>query len=108
MKYAIVQIGGKQYKIKTGDQLKVEKIERSGIAQDTIEFKDVLLVFNEDGKEVKIGRPTLEAKVLAKIIEEGRSKKVTVLKYKPKIRYRKKYGHRQPYTKIEIVDIIDF
>lgn len=105
MKYAIVQIGGKQYKVKIGDQLKIEKIERGESAEDSVEFKDVLLVFNEDGKEVKIGTPTVKARVLAKIIEEGKSKKVIVLKFKPKIRYRKKYGHRQPYTKIEIVDI---
>jgi len=104
MTYAIIKTGGKQYKVKLGDVLKIEKIEANKGAQ--IEIKDVLMVFDEETKEVKIGTPIIKgAKIKAIVLEQGRDKKITVIKYKPKIRYKKKYGHRQPYTKIEITGI---
>lgn len=83
--------------IKPGDVLKVEKIKGAKVGSSDFYFDKVLLV--ADGENVKIGTPFLEeAKVSAKIEEEGRGKKVTILKYKPKTRYRIKKGHRQPYT----------
>lgn len=108
MQYAIIKTGGKQYKVKVGDIIKIEKITAN--EKQEIIFDDVLLIFDEENGEVKdfkIGKPKIEsAQVKAKVVEQGRDKKVTVIKYKPKIRYKKKYGHRQPYTKIEITDII--
>ena len=105
MQYAIIKTGGKQYKVKLGDVLKIEKIEVNKGAET--EIKDVLMVFDEETKEVKIGTPIIKkAKIKAIVLDQGRDKKITVVKYKPKIRYKKKYGHRQPYTKIEIKDII--
>lgn len=104
MKYAIIKTGGKQYKIKVGDTLKVEKL--SAEPNSEIEFKEVLLVFDDAAKEIKIGTPYIEnAFVKARVMEQGRGKKITVVKYKPKIRYKKVYGARQPYTKIEILKI---
>lgn len=105
MKYAVIQTGGKQYKVKKGDIIKIEKIEAN--ENQEIEFNNVLLLFNdEDEKEVKIGTPLVkDAVVKAKVLEHGRDKKISIIKYKPKVRYRKKLGHRQPYTKVKILDI---
>ena len=97
--YAIVETGGKQYKVERGDQLVVEKLDAEPGA--AVEL-DVLLV--SDGKAVQVGRPVV-AGVKAKVVEHGKGDKVVVLHYKPKKNYRKKQGHRQPYTKIEIVSI---
>jgi large subunit ribosomal protein L21 len=103
--FAIIKTGGKQYKIKKGDEIRVEKIK--GEKGDKIEFDKVLLLADEKARKVDIGRPYLkEKKVEAKILEQGRSKKVTVIKYKPKSRYRRKVGYKQPYTKVKIVKII--
>lgn len=108
MTYAIIKTGGKQYKVKVGDIIKVEKIQAN--ENQEIIFDDVLLIFDEKNgavKDIKIGKPFVkDAKIKAKVLEQGRDKKITVIKYKPKIRYKKKYGHRQPYTKIEILEII--
>ena len=108
MKYAIIKTGGKQYKVKVGDKIKIEKIEAN--EDQTIELQEVLLIFDEDKGEIndlKIGQPAVsKALVKVKVIEQGRAKKVDVIKYKPKIRYKKKYGHRQPYTKIEVLEIV--
>jgi large subunit ribosomal protein L21 len=100
--YAIFKTGGKQYKVEEGQLLKVEKLD---IAEgDTIEFTDVLAVNADDG--IKYGRPFVEgAKITAKAIKQGKNKKIIVFKYKPKKRYRKKAGHRQPYTKLLIEKI---
>lgn len=104
MTHAIIQTGGKQYKVKIGDTLKIEKIEAN--LNDEVTLKEVLLLFDESAKEVILGVPYVEnAEVKAKILEQGRSKKVTVLKFKSKVRYKKKYGHRQPYTKLQITEI---
>lgn len=101
---AIIQTGGKQYKVKEGGVIKVEKLP--GSAGDAIKFNKVLLLADEKGEDVKCGRPHLEnTKVVGKILEQGRDKKVLVVKYKPKVRYRRKAGHRQFYTKVKIEKI---
>jgi large subunit ribosomal protein L21 len=101
--YAIIRTGGKQYRVQNGDVINVEKLPNSE-ADATITFDDVLLV--GDDETTHVGSPTIAgAKVEAKVIENGKSKKVIVYKYKSKKDYRKKQGHRQPYTKVEITDI---
>jgi large subunit ribosomal protein L21 len=101
-KLAIIKTGGKQYKVAENQILEVEKLpEELG---NTITFEDVLLV--ADGKDVKVGTPTVaKATVTAKVLDQGRSKKVTVIKYKAKTRYLRKKGHRQPFTKLQIEKI---
>lgn len=98
--YAIVQTGGKQYKVKEGETLKVEKLEAQPGADVDLE---VLLVTDEEGKALKVGTPTLAgAKVTAKVVAQGRADKIRVVKYKPKSRYTRVAGHRQPFTEIKI------
>ncbi|HCX65871.1 MAG TPA: 50S ribosomal protein L21 [Eubacteriaceae bacterium] len=100
--YAVVKTGGKQYCVKEGDVLSVEKVALED-GQDTVEFTEVLAI--NDG-EMVVGTPTVEgAKVEGKVVEEGKSKKVVVYKYKSKKDYRRKQGHRQPFTKIQITKI---
>ncbi|GBE11943.1 50S ribosomal protein L21 [bacterium BMS3Bbin14] len=100
--YAIIRTGGKQYHVATGDRLRVEKIQ--GNVGDTVELADVLMVV--DGEEAKIGQPVVDgAKVIAKIAEQGRAKKVVVFKKKRRKGYRVKRGHRQSYTALTIEDI---
>jgi large subunit ribosomal protein L21 len=99
--YAVIKTGGKQYKVSAGDLLKVEKLD--GAVGDTIELNEVLMV---GGEEVKIGTPLLpDAKVKAKIVEQGKDKKILVFKSKRRKTYRKKNGHRQPITRLKITDI---
>jgi len=102
MKLAIIKTGGKQYVVKEGERLKVEKINvKEG---DNFDFENVLLV--ADDKETKIGAPLIEvAKVEAKVLKQGRSKKVIVFHYHSKTRYKKKAGHRQHFTEVEIKGI---
>ncbi len=101
--FAVIKTGGKQYIVKPGDRLKVEKIE--GQIGDTVEISEVLLI-NKNG-EVKIGTPLVEgAKVIATIVEHGKAPKVIVFKKKAKKGYKRKRGHRQFYTTIEIKEII--
>ena len=101
--YAIIETGGKQYRVKEGDTLLVEKLEAE--QGDIITIEDVLAV-SKDGK-LTVGSPIVDgAKVEAKVVEQGKSKKVIIFKYKPKKDYRKKRGHRQPYTKL-VIDKID-
>lgn len=101
--YAVIKTGGKQYKVKEGETLKVEKLDAE--PGKTVDL-EVLMVADEGGKDVKVGTPTLDgAKVTAKVLEQGRAKKVEVVKYKPKSRYTRRNGHRQPFTKIEISSI---
>ena len=100
--YAIVKTGGKQYKVAEGDVLFVEKLE--GNAGDVVTLNEVLAC-TKDG-ELVVGAPTVEgASVQAIVVEQGNAKKVIVFKYKAKTDYRRKQGHRQPYTKIVIEKI---
>lgn len=102
---AVIKTGGKQYKVSPKEKLKVEKLE--GEEGSNIVFDQVLLVFSEDGKDINIGDPIVKsAKVEAKIVKQGREKKVEIMKYKPKIRYKKRTTHRQPFTEIEIGNIV--
>ena len=100
--YAVLTTGGKQYRVQEGDVLFVEKLNAE--VDSTVELTEVLAVA-KDG-EIKVGAPVVEgAKVVAKVLAQGKAKKITVFKYKPKKDYRKKTGHRQPYTKLVIEKI---
>lgn len=102
-RFAVIQTGGKQYLVKSGDSIKIEKIKNAKIG-GVLVFNEVLLF--ADGDNVKIGKPFVDgASVEARVMEEGRAKKVTIIKYKPKTRYHKKQGHRQTYLKISITNI---
>jgi large subunit ribosomal protein L21 len=97
--YAVVVSGGKQYKVREGDVLRVEKL--SGQVGDPVSFDDVLLY--SDGENVQIGQPRLEsAKVTARVIEQGKARKIIVFKFKRRKRYRRKQGHRQHFTAVKI------
>ena len=99
--YAIFETGGKQYKASKGDVVHVEKLD---VQEGKSVSFDALVV--ADGDDIQIGTPTVKgAKVKAKVVEHGKEKKVVVFKYKPKRKYRKKQGHRQPFTKIKITSI---
>ena len=99
---AVIETGGKQYKVSLGQKIKVERLE--GAEGANLNFDKVLLIADE--KEVKIGAPYVDgAKVEAKIIKQGRDKKKIVFRYHSKTRYRKKKGHQQSYTEIEILNI---
>ncbi len=99
--YAVIKTGGKQYKVSEGDLLKVEKIE--GEVGSTIELSEVLMV---GGEEVKIGTPLLPgAKVTARIVEQGKDKKILVFHSRRRKTQRKMYGHRQPITRLKITGI---
>ena len=96
--YAVIETGGKQYRVQEGDVITVEKL---GVeAGETVTFDKVLLL--NDGKEVKVGTPYLNAAVTGSVVENGKGKKVIIFKYKAKKDYRKKQGHRQPYTMVKI------
>ena len=99
---AVIVTGGKQYTVAEGDILFVEKL---GVeAEETVKFDQVLAVL--DGENTKIGAPVVEgAAVEAKVVKNGKGKKITVFKYKSKKSEKKKQGHRQPYTKVEITKI---
>ena len=100
--YAVLTTGGKQYKVSEGDVIYVEKLNVE--VDSTVELTDVLAVSN--GETLKVGTPVVEgAKVVAKVVAQGKAKKVTVFKYKAKKDYRRKNGHRQPYTKLVIEKI---
>ena len=102
--YAIIETGGKQYKVNPGQTIDVERL---AVAEgDTVELDRVLLI--ADGDRVVVGTPTVDgAKVVATSKGEGRAKKIIVFKYKPKVRYRKKTGHRQSYTRLVIDKIVE-
>ncbi|MGN8895959.1 50S ribosomal protein L21 [Intestinimonas massiliensis (ex Afouda et al. 2020)] len=97
--HAIIETGGKQYKVAEGDTLFIEKLPNE--AGDTVTFDKVLAVI--DGDKITVGTPVVEgAKVDASVVKNGKGKKILVFKYKPKKGYRKRQGHRQPYTKVTI------
>jgi len=101
--YAVVETGGKQYRVAQGDVIDVERlaVEEGGI----VELDRVLLL--AEGGKVKVGTPTVEgAKVTADVLGEAKGKKVIVFKYKSKVRYRRKKGHRQIHTQLKIKDIV--
>ncbi len=100
--YAIIRTGGKQYQVAAGDTVRVEKLK--GEVGDTVEINDVLLVANGDA--VQVGQPLVDgAKVIAKIAEQGREKKILVFKKKKRKGYQVKNGHRQQYTALTIEEI---
>ena len=99
---AIIVTGGKQYTVAEGDVLYIEKLNAE--AEAAVKFEQVLAVL--DGENTKFGAPVVEgAAVEAKVVKNGKAKKITVFKYKPKKGEKKKQGHRQPYTKVEITKI---
>ncbi len=99
---AVIATGGKQYWVKEGDIIRIEKIDQE--KGKTVEFDRVLMI-NKEGEYI-VGQPLVEkAKVSGKILNQGKAKKIIVFKYKPKTRYRKKTGHRQLYTEVLIEEI---
>ena len=101
--YAIVHTGGKQYRVSTGDTIRVESI--SGDIGDTVELTDIRMVSREG--QVTLGAPSVDSvRVVTEISDSGRDKKIVVFKYKSKVRYRRKKGHRQRYTDLTVTDIL--
>ena len=97
--YAVIETGGKQYQVKEGDVVFIEKL--SAEADETVTFDKIVAVGADDG--IKIGTPYVDgAKVEAKVIKNGKSKKIIVFTYKPKKSEKRKQGHRQPYTQVRI------
>jgi large subunit ribosomal protein L21 len=102
VKIAIIKTGGKQYKVKAGQSLKIEKLDLE--AGQPVAF-DTLLVADEDGQEINLGAPSLGELVTGKLIGQGKAKKVMVTKYKNKTRYLRNVGHRQRYSEVQIEKI---
>lgn len=101
MAFAVIETGGKQYKVEPGDTLVIEKLSGEYKKGDAISFDKVLLV--ADGEETKIGTPYVSGAVVeAEFEEDGRKKKISVIRFRAKSRYFKKRGHRQPYSKVKI------
>ena len=100
--YAVIKTGGKQYRVAQGDKLRVEKL--AGNVGDSISLGEVLLIGSGDG--IKIGKPTVSgAKVEAKIIAQDRGEKIIIFKFRRRKNYRRKTGHRQPFTALEITSV---
>ena len=100
--YAVFATGGKQYRVSVGDELFIEKIE--GISGDQVQFKEVLMISDDDG--LKTGDPDLVGAVVeGEIVKQGKQKKIIIFKYNAKKGYRRKAGHRQPYTRVRITRI---
>ena len=100
--YAVIETGGKQYRVEEGDILFIEKLDVK--ADDVVDFDKVIVVGKEDG--AVIGTPVVEgAKVSAKVLKNGKGKKIVVFKYRPKKDSKTKKGHRQPYTQVQIQSI---
>lgn len=101
---AVIKTGGKQYKVSEKDKIKVEKMDID--EGKNVAFDQVLMVSDDKGKDVKIGAPTVSgAKVKARVLKQGRARKVEVVKYKSKTRYKRTAGHRQHFTEVEILEI---
>ena len=101
--YAVVETGGKQYKVSAGELVDVDKLPLE--VGDKIELDRVLLV--AEGEEVRVGQPTVEgAKVLATVTDHVKGPKIIIFKYRPRQRYRRKKGHRQAYTRLTIDEIV--
>ncbi|OGI71716.1 50S ribosomal protein L21 [Candidatus Nomurabacteria bacterium RIFCSPHIGHO2_02_FULL_35_13] len=104
MEFAVIQTGGKQYKISKDSLLSIEKMKGEYKKGDKVSFDKVLLV--DDGKDTTIGTPYITgAKVNAEIVEIGRARKILIMKYKQKSRYLRRNGHRQPFFKVKILNI---
>ena len=104
MKIAVIQTGGKQYQVCEGQTIQIETLLE--LTEGAVNFDQVLLVGEDDGKDVKVGAPTVEgATVAGTIVEAGRTRKVRVVKYKPKTRENTVNGHRQNYLKVKIESI---
>lgn len=101
-KIAVIKTGGKQYKVKEEEIVKIEKLDAEINAN--VKF-ETLLVATADGKELNLGKPSLGEKVEATVVEHGKNDKVSVIKYKNKTRYLRNKGHRQNYTKVKISKI---
>lgn len=100
--YAVIQTGGKQYRVAEGETLRVEKLPAS--PGDKLSFSPLL--FADDGGNVQIGKPNVTGiKVEAEVMEQGRGEKIVIFKYKRRKSYRRKTGHRQPFTALKIVSI---
>jgi ribosomal protein L21 len=99
--YAVIETGGKQFKVEQGDEIYAELLNAE--ADDVVELK-VIALGGEDG--IKVGSDVENAKVMAKVVKNGKAKKITVFTYKPKKSSSRKMGHRQPYTKLAITEII--
>jgi large subunit ribosomal protein L21 len=100
--YAVIETGGKQYKVNEGDIIYIEKLEVN--EEETVEFNCVKAV--SDGESFKVGAPNVEGAVVsAKVLANGKAKKIYVMKYKSKKNEKKKIGHRQPFTKVQILSI---
>ncbi len=100
--YAIIETGGKQYKVNEGDVIYIEKLDVN--EEETVDFDCVKAVSTEDG--FKVGAPNVEGAVVSgKVLANGKAKKIYVMKYKSKKNEKKKIGHRQPYTKVQILSI---
>ena len=100
--YAVLVTGGKQYRVQEGDVIYVEKLDAE--VESTIELDNILVLSNDEG--LIVGKPVVEgAKVVATVLAQGKAKKIIVFKYKRKKDYRRKQGHRQPYTKLQIEKI---
>lgn len=101
--YAVIETGGKQYKVQEGQFVDVEKLPQA--VGETVELDRVLLV--ADGEQVQVGQPTVEgAKVLTTVTRQGKHRKVIIFKYRPRKRYRRKKGHRQPFTRLRVDKIV--
>ena len=100
--YAVIRAGGKQYRVAPGDVIRVEKAKQPSASGSAITFNDVLAVSATDGQ---ITRPSGEARVTGRVVEEGRADKVLVFHYKRKKQYKKLAGHRQPFTAVRITEI---
>ncbi len=96
--YAVIETGGKQYRVQEGDVITIEKLNAE--VGETVTFDKVLVL--GEGKDVKVGTPYVDAAVTGSVVENGKSQKVIIFKYKAKKDYRKKQGHRQPYTMVKI------
>lgn len=102
--FAVIETGGKQYRVSQGNTITIETLPGNHTVGDKIVFDNVLMI--DDGSSSNIGTPTLAGKkVEAELVEQGRSKKINVIKFKSKSRYFKKRGHRQPYMKVAITKI---
>ena len=99
--YAVIETGGKQYRVKAGDELYIEKLGVEG----EVDFDKVVMLGKDD--EITVGTPYVKgASVKATVIKEGKAKKITVFTYKPQKGYKRKIGHRQPYSKVKIEEIV--